>query len=504
MKSDWQRFGDPDGFEIAVRWTDDPDPAERRPSGHGWSMGQFELTVGRQLLTESTVQDSRQSSVTWYLAPIFDWLATNWVCLLHEEHFVWTDHTGSPAAAACRHALDHWRRTRDPMGRETYRQIQTWYHRHGLRSAAPGGVTPDVFIRRFGDEIELSWTDDPPPFSRDGLIFESRGGYLRLPVAEVAQPLLDLLQWLTESTTGLSAQYQEYWESLCGKIADIRQLDAATFDRAYVPDHVLAPARDAFEKIDRLDLLVGRRSSNEPYVREFPAAVAMFGGVSAALALPDIERLRDALVKGFPGGDCAELSELVDARVGLPLGTPHVDGDWFASDFLSDLDVLDNDEFIDVRRLCARLEIAVREVRLTTDSIRGVALAGEGLSPSIVINLTHPFNRTETGKRFTIGHELCHVLFDRSRARRLTHLSGSWAPWGIEQRANAFAAYLLMPRELVMEHISPSSPASAEEIRRLAGVLRVSESSLIEHLYNLDLIDEVERENLRFGPRRRH
>ena len=48
-----------------------------------------------------------------------------------------------------------------------------------------------------------------------------------------------------------------------------------------------------------------------------------------------------------------------------------------------------------------------------------------------------------------IGHELCHLLHDRSFGSRLVIVSGPWAPRAIEQRANAFAAWLLMPPSLV-------------------------------------------------------
>ena len=137
------------------------------------------------------------------------------------------------------------------------------------------------------------------------------------------------------------------------------------------------------------------------------------------------------------------------------------------------------------------------EIEFETDSIRGVALAGEGFSPKIVINLAHVYNSNEEGKRFTIGHELCHILFDRTRARRISHVSGSWAPRGIEKRANAFAAYLLMPRTLIAGNIVYGNRIDSEKLGRLAGILRVNESPLVEHLYNINLIGDVERARLR-------
>ena len=208
-----------------------------------------------------------------------------------------------PAAVACRRALDYWGSTCDPKGRGTYQQVQAWYHRHALRSAALGAIVPDLFIRRCGDHVELSWTANPPPFSHEGLTFQSGAGHVRLPVANLAQPLWGVLQWVKESPPDLPEGYREDWATLCGKIDELEQLDAGAFHRAYVPHRVLQPAKDAFEQIQRLDLFVDRRSANELYVEEFSPAVAMFGGLSSALALLDIQRLRDALVAGFPGED---------------------------------------------------------------------------------------------------------------------------------------------------------------------------------------------------------
>ena len=501
--SDWSRFGDAGAFEIAVRWEEDQDPLDRRPAGHGWSMGGIELVVLGRNLTENTLNGDRVRHVQWYLSPVLDWIVTNWVELLHEEHFAWRERTGLPAAVACRRALERWRRADDNTGRENYEKAQVWYKRHGLRSAVPGAVFPDLFIRRCGDDIELSWTDDPPQFARDGLSFASRAEHVRLPVAEVARPFWDVLQWVVAHPPEIQEVYREEWTSLSERVKGLNRIDPALFDRANVATEVLDSARDAFSSINRMDLFDDRRSANDLFVEEFSPAVAMFGGMSSALALPDIKTLRDTLVDRFPGQDNEELSELVRTREGLPLGTPYQDAVWFAADLLEDLDEPGDQDFVDVHAICERLEISIEEIQLLNDSIRGVALAGEGLSPKILINVSHPYNNNDGGKRFTVGHELCHILFDRSRARRITHISGSWAPPGVERRANAFAAYLLMPRGLVMKHLPVETKPDTTQIRRLSGAMKVNESALVEHLYNLDLIDDVEREKLRFFPSRR-
>jgi len=101
----------------------------------------------------------------------------------------------------------------------------------------------------------------------------------------------------------------------------------------------------------------------------------------------------------------------------------------------------------------------------------------------------------------TIAHELCLILHDRTRAQRVAHISGQWVAPGVERRANAFAAYVLMPRGLVVR-IFDGQGSEADSITHIAQTLHVNETALIEHLYNLDLIDEVRRERLRIQFRR--
>ena len=196
------------------------------------------------------------------------------------------------------------------------------------------------------------------------------------------------------------------------------------------------------------------------------------------------------------GMDSPALADLVADRHGSPLGVPHQDGHRFAGELLEDMALLDGD-FIDVYAMCSHLRIDLQETELETDSIRGVAIAGDGFSPRIIVNRNHYFNQNESGKRFTIAHELCHVLFDRTRARRVAHASsGRWATQGIERRANAFAAYLLMPRALVLAHLPDANRIETSDVQHLASRLQVNKSALLRHLRNLGVIDEVERETL--------
>lgn len=94
-------------------------------------------------------------------------------------------------------------------------------------------------------------------------------------------------------------------------------------------------------------------------------------------------------------------------------------------------------------------------------------------------------------QRFTIAHELAHILVADSQdihldedvygARTKTDTS--------EIRANAFAAALLMPRDLLLNEVKPGF--TRDDFARLSSRLQVSPSALGFRMAGLQLIDEM-------------
>jgi len=296
----------------------------------------------------------------------------------------------------------------------------------------------------------------------------------------------------------LQEEDQQRHAALAHSIEQIQTLTPIDFESAYVSPKILKMMRVAFAETNRPHLVEEGMQPGRPFVDVFSPAVAMFGGVAPELNQADVDSLRCVLVDSAGGTDAAELTKLIAPAGKAPFGfRPHEHGYRLAEEFLEAINEPGNADFVDVHAICDRLKIRVIERVLMTDTIRGVALAGEGFSPTILVNITSIFNANALGRRFTVAHELCHVLNDRSRARRVAHVSGPWVAPGIEKRANAFGAYLLMPRSLVLRHFSGGNPVSAECITEVANLLQVNEPPLIEHLYNIDLISEWDRERLR-------
>ena len=142
--------------------------------------------------------------------------------------------------------------------------------------------------------------------------------------------------------------------------------------------------------------------------------------------------------------------------------------------------------------------VRVETLELSDDKVRGVSIAGPQHSPGIFVNGRHPANAGKAGRRFTLAHELCHLLFDRERGRPLAVASGPWAPRAIEKRANAFAAMLLMPTSLVKRALAalPVAVATTEGVDEVAKRLRVGRLPVLNHLADLGFVDDMDRQRL--------
>ncbi len=496
MTTDWATFGDPTHFELGVRWRNDSEPRARRPKGYGWSIGDLRITVAGRQVTRNRRGAAAQSYVSWYVFPVCAWIAENWIELLHEEDFAWPKTTSLPAAAACSDALQQWIDADQPQGRTFYKNARAWYRRHALRAGAEGGLFPDLYLRRLLDTIELSWTGSRPPFAGDDFAFMDEPGAAYLPVTAVARPLWDLLEWCVSSApVSLEADVKAV-AGLKTVVDKLRELPVERLDEAYAGSTVLSFARAVLDRSDAREAMTDTLVQGAPAIAQFSPAVAMFGGVSPSLGEADVRALSELLVGAWGGSERTSLGALVE-DAGFPAArAPYLDGQRLALNLIEDLKLADEESWIDVRAVVDHLGIRVLSEALETDGIRGVALAGDGLAPTILVNLASPYNSAEEGRRFSIAHELCHIVYDRSHARRVAVSSGPWAPASVEKRANAFAAMLLMPPKLVAEAL-PHGRVDREALAQAAAALRVSEHALSEHAYNIGLIDESLRERLR-------
>lgn len=490
--NDFQRFGVPEQFEIAAKWSADAESRERLPLAEGWSTGELCITVGGQVLTEHRFRGESHAGLSWYLSPVIDWLIRNWTWLLHEEHYAWPDKSGLPAAVATISALERTISSPDETERRAYESIHAWWSRHAFRAADSSAVYPDIYFRRVADDIEVSWLARQPDFVPEGFSLTLAPGYALLPISAVAEPLWHFLKWATESAPATSDADQAVATELRKRFVALQKIPLKQLEQAYIGERV---QRLLESTRDEVGLSAdGRLAKGLPAIESLDSAVLMFGGLDVDLGQRDVQRLMRFLASRKNQEEPDTLSRLVHDPESEAWSPPYEEGYRLAEDCRDELGIHPDLLFVDMDDVLNKLGVVVVEQALETGAIRGVAVAGRTFGPGILVNTASFYNKNEMGRRFTLAHELCHILYDRTRARKLSHLSGPWASARTEKRANAFAAMFLAPPSAIRHRLAE---LTSDGVRTLAREVGMGFIALTEHLCNVGLINEAERDELR-------
>lgn len=508
----WERLaGDTGVFAFKVGFADDPDHGQGIDPEVATSWGSFQIWIEGRNLCAHREDGGQVDSVHWYLLPLIEWFAANWNPLLHEERL--------PVQNMSNTAWESLRSTRfPPLAIENNEEDssawesewQQWWTRHALRSAREGGLFPDLVLRRLRDSIEISWG----PTQSSGMPFhfsflESVQGSSRLPPRDVAEPLHDVLSsasnyLLTQAPD--SARIQALDRSLRG-LSSVDESDRRIMWLAGLGTDEKT-VRTGWDRVQNVIAQLGEASRA---VLEIPdpaplvvagscQAALLFGSLAPNIGHQDIVPLARTMVDlSSADRESAAMTERCRSVPLTAFDPPWSQGYELAEALHQDLDMrFVLEARVDVAILVQELGIKVIDLELSDKNIRGVSIAGKDHRPGIVVNTLHYRNAHPFGLRFTLAHELCHVLFDREEGRRLAVASGPWAPRSIEQRANAFAAMLLMPPSLIERAAARLHwPLDSKEgVREAAYVLETSVDALLHHLRNTGFITDTDRERI--------
>lgn len=466
-------------------------PLDSVGSWGAWRLWISDVNLCRlQLETDTGIVEAQE--VRWFLAPLIRWLIASWRPLLHEAHLPeesgWGDRRPRWARLAYLAMLE---RSGDDVDR--FRSWQRWGARHALRSAAEGGIVPDVFFQRVGDEIELSWGDRIQP-GGEAATFLVEDGVARTHVDHVAQAFEQAIDWfLAEEgiqATGWAPAQVGAWRAIKGEGSSFEPLHwylDSRADAGPLSTKLLA----GLDALGRGPLPIAGR-----WLGSLSPEIAMFGDLTPSIS----KEAAIALLTEYYNAhsNVPEPERLAALSADEPAWTatsPWENGYALALDVLDEADPDPDTRHTDLEALLQDLSITVHDVALGKEGPRGVALAGEGLRPTILVNVDHPTNQGP-GHRFTQAHELCHILFDRHRARPLAHSSTPWASPSVEQRANAFAAMLLMPPHRARRPVTNGTTGLGRGVSTLARQLGVSRIALCRHLANLGEISPYERDHM--------
>ncbi len=503
MSAMWERLaGDTDVFAVKLAFRRDPDEGAGASAEESLSWGSFQIWARGSNICLHAEEGETVESVHWYLLPLLEWLSSNWEFLLHEERL--------PARNAEADAWASLQATRfapgglDAPAAESWEDDwHSWWTRHAIQSCRSGGLFPNAVIRRWRDRIEISWGPARNAGCPDHYQFLAPRGLARLAPSDVARPLHEVLAEAAGFLRGRAPDSARL-EALVQAVEAIKTTDPGKrlgiqAGLGNIWEQVVAALADVGEDVRQAIL----GTEDTPLAVEQPCqAVLMFGSVSPTVEAQDVEVLTRCLVDLHASEEeSEELRRLErDVPVHEAQGLSWEQGYRLAEETLEQLGLPEGAaERTSVKDVLERLGVHKGDIELADRQIRAVAVAGLAHRPAVLLNRNHGTHQHAPARRFTLAHELCHVLFDRAYGRRLALASGPWAPRDIEKRANAFAAMLLMPPELIRKALRRlSAPETEREgILQLAGILGTSFTSTLEHLCNLGFIDETDRERLR-------
>lgn len=179
---------------------------------------------------------------------------------------------------------------------------------------------------------------------------------------------------------------------------------------------------------------------------ELFAAAKMVSGLSTAVIDGVLTSLES--IPLMDGGAVNEIAErLLGGAVVTSSSTSYEQGYQYASAFRALINVAPEDSF-DPKAWLSSVGVHQGQVDLQTPQIDAVAAWGASHGPGVLINPTGRHSQGSRGVNASLAHEICHLLVDRGSALPAAEVFGGRIDEKVEQRANAFAAELLLPRAI--------------------------------------------------------
>ncbi|HEU6437770.1 MAG TPA: ImmA/IrrE family metallo-endopeptidase [Nitratidesulfovibrio sp.] len=142
-------------------------------------------------------------------------------------------------------------------------------------------------------------------------------------------------------------------------------------------------------------------------------------------------------------------------RISDPMtGTrPYEQGYAAASEFRAILNLGEGDAF-SPQMILTEWGIPFSSIEIPGSSVEAIACWGTNHGPLILYNAAEGRRCThDYGLNFTLAHEICHLIMDRSKALPAGDVMGGTVLQFFEKRANAFAAECILPRHVAVTRL---------------------------------------------------
>jgi Zn-dependent peptidase ImmA (M78 family) len=462
-------FG-PEGFRVEVE--------DRRPaaaaSTESRTLANVRLSSGGHVLTRwIDVEDGERFE--WIpdipLIDLASWLASSWGALIYDL-VVPSFFRVNRVSFAQRWALSAL--VAGTASERTY----AWASQHALEFAATDYVFPNVVFQRRDDFIEVSWFPRAKAASGSTVVYEGAPGSTLVGVREFVALCREILAWVAERVADVERDPRV--DAIRASLQVDPGPEAVRVLGGWFPDW-----KEARIRIPEADLIALGRfgvAASAP-VMFLRSAVGEITAREASGLLAAFTRAR-----ARPDRVAAELPDLgkkVDTTIDPR--APWESGYRLARVVRHDVLESSPDAPVDVERVLRDRGVTVLKHAFQSPTVEGACFVQEDGYALALYNPGGRLSRTTVGRRTTLAHELCHMLFD-ARDHAMGQLDRRESPAGslLEKRANAFAAELLLPQEVVLARAS-SGRLSRAAMLDLAQKYRVSRLVVQHQAENQDV-----------------
>lgn len=425
--------------------------------------GQLYLALGGVVLWGEEGQDGGPQGLEADWGLLLEHLAGAWPWLMLEETYPLGLTPSRPGQLWQR--VDREFGSAEDLADSEHDALVRFEHRHDLAAGLDGFVLHRLLILREGDRY---WLECPE---------QERA--LRRPREEVVETLTQLGDALAEHVRAqgepggrLARLWEEREERTRQRFFELRSGLSSEERRALVGNE----EESAFwESVDGDS--------------EIMAAARMAADVAGTDVLAGLlERIR-----ALPHSDTSELDEIGahvrSALDAFPAGErPFRSGHEAASRLREYLGLGTEGPVLELEEWLRQKGVVLEEAAFEPGGrLEAIACWGPHHGPAVLLNTVEGGRAGHPGaRRSTLAHELCHLLLDRNSSLPLAEVLGGATPLWLEQRANAFSAEFLLPREValagvqtapdldtalreVTEHYTVSRQLAANQIRNAPG-----------------------------------
>lgn len=421
-------------------------------AAEGWGSGQLWLD-GKPFWFFGTEQEPELIEWTWI--DMFEHLAFCWQHLKIESPFPfpWIADAMCQGINFWQIADDRWEEMNIAEADAEEGQLLMFARFHNLAAGWQGLGLPALYWYRQGSEVLLCGEGHAPvriDYIKAMSVLEQFSASVVEGLSGSSHPraMAALKAWHSRDKTPLSMRIAiatglelEVIGSMCGNMTSqlFWEVDEAANGTDFDCNVLLAAAR---------------MTSSSLGADEIARLLSIMRQLPSAIDLPKLE------------GDCKKM------EIGSCVGTPYEQGYELAAK-LRGLLKIDESSVFDPEKLLECWGVDVVKVDFCIDTLEAIAVWGKK-KPTILVNSRENIRPShDFGYRFVLSHEIAHLLVDRGHSLSAAEVLGGGVPKKVEQRADAFAAEVLLPRQAAAS-IYREEPHLDAAITRLVETYKVS------------------------------